>query len=197
MAENSSERSDESRTKDATIYTLISICVLLFLVLVIFLVAWLWRKHKKTRSNHGRIVFTSKGTKDVSPPFEDMMDTNKYEFSNPTFIPTPPSQENTIRELSPENLQDNEENTNLTYSTIDFKTPSPVAKMFDNPLYESAENVIRKERENNSLNPLYESVDQISSDHDKLVLNPIYVSGDEAIEVTNKRIWREDRFSQC
>jgi hypothetical protein len=172
-------------------------------VLIICLVVWVSRKYKKTKSNHGKIEFSPKGTKDVSAPFKDMMETNRYEFSNPTFISTPAApKENVISnretpKLQLSNLTD-DETTASPSAAVGIKTPSSATKMFDNPLYESADQVIRKQQEENCLNPLYKSVDHVTQNHmcDKLVLNPIYMSCDPS-EVENKRIWREDRFSQC
>lgn len=163
----------------AGLYSLIGCIVLLCVIIVAIIIVWRRKKRRKYRSKNARIEYHNKRNKpEVSSPFREMMQRSEFNFENPAFIAEPESDgtPNVQGDADPPKLETAPAVTEIQISG------GTVAIARDNPMYESADEVLRK--------------------HAAVVQNPIFVD-DSAEESTNNgtsRLWRRPdqlRFSKC
>lgn len=155
----------------AGLYSLIGCIVLLFVIIIVILVVWWRRKRRKFRSRNARVEFHARrNVTVVSSPFREMMAKNKYNFENPAFIAEP-----VVGEVS--NAQVHEFNAgrlDTAAAVTEIKiSDNTVAIARDNPMYESADEVLRK--------------------HAGVVHNPIFEDDsleEENAQEKNPRLWQ-------
>lgn len=174
--------SGESRTglSSVGLYSLIGCIVLLLIVIVVILIALWRRKRRKFRSKGARVEYNARRMiTEVSFPFREMMARNEYNFENPTFIAHPEADE--ISNAQGRGSIVGRLNSAATVTEIKISDNS-VAIARDNPMYESADEVLRK--------------------HEGVVHNPVFV--DDSLEEENtqdrsSRLWQrpdQHRFSK-
>lgn len=162
----------------AGLYSLIA-CIGLLAIVIFIILLILWRRRRrKYRSQSARIEYHARRkAPEVSSRFREMMaQTGGYNFENPAFIAEPIGGEifSARREVS------NTENRNSSVTEIRISDDT-VAIARDNPMYESADEVLRK--------------------HSGVVHNPIFVDDsveEENVEDKGSRLWQQpDQLKFC
>lgn len=127
----------------AGLYSLIGCIVLLLLIIIFILIFWWRRRRRKYRSKNARVEYHSRRKKTVvSLPFIEMMTKNDYTFENPSFV-AEPIVRGTLK------IQNSGEYGPGRFKTVAAVTEikisdSKVAIACDNPVYESADEVLQK-----------------------------------------------------
>ena len=171
------DTTDDSRSESLTglspagLYSLVGCIVLLCVVIVVILVVWWRRKQRKFRSKNARVEYHARRKRpEVSSPFREMMARSQYNFENPAFVAEP-----VIDEVSTVQGGDSvSERPNTAPTVTEIKiSDNAIAIARDNPMYESAEEVLRK--------------------HAGVVHNPVFVDDsleEENTEDRNSRLWQ-------
>lgn len=150
------------------LYSFVGCIALLVIIIVVILVVWWRRRRRKFRSKNARIEYHARRkVPEVSSPFREMMARSEYNFENPVFIAEPAGVETSS--VQGGDSSSGKHNTAPTVTEIKI-SDGTVAIARDNPMYESADEVLRK--------------------HAGVVHNPIFE--DDSLEEENS----EDRSSR-
>ena len=163
------------------LYSLVGCLVLLLLVIIFILLLWRRRRRRKYRSKNARVEYHARRMKtEVSLPFREMMAKNEYNFENPSFIAEPVLTEI----LNSQRSKSDPESFDMVAAVTEIKiSDNAVAIARDNPVYESADEVLQK--------------------HAGVVHNPLFVDDSEEEKTTpngSSRLWQRNdqlKFSKA
>ncbi|XP_022800387.1 protocadherin Fat 4-like [Stylophora pistillata] len=167
-----------TRLSRAGLFSLIGCVVFLCVIIVVIIIVWRRKKRRKYRSNSARVEYPNRRQKpEVSSTFREMMQQSKNTFENPAYIADPEF------DAAMETAVDGPLNVDLVSRVTEIRlSGNAVAFARDNPMYEPAEEVLRKNK--------------------AVVCNPLFEDDSEAENVNsrNLRLWRRPEqltFSKC
>lgn len=167
-----------TRLSPAGLYSLIGCVVFLCVIIFVIIIIWRRKKRRKYRSNSARVEYPNRRQKpEVSSTFREMMQHNENTFENPAYIADP--------ELDAvmETVVNGTSNVDTVSRVTEIRlSGTAVAVARDNPMYEPAEEVLRKNK--------------------AVVCNPIFEDDSVTENVNNRnlRLWRRPEqltFSKC
>ena len=169
---DSSKSGSRTGLSSVGLYSLVGSIVLLLIIIVVILAVWWRRRRRKFRSMSARVEYHARRKKpEVSSTFREMMERSEYNFENPGFVAEPAVDETSIVQGSDVDVGKLDTAPTVTEIKISDDT---VAIARDNPVYESADEVLRK--------------------HAGVVHNPVFVDDpleeEENTEDKNCRLWQ-------